>query len=116
VNKVADGTRLADDAGKTMQEIVASVKRVTDIMAQISEASQEQSSGIEQVNRAVTQMEDATQKNAALAEEASASAQSLQEQAQTLTHAVALFRLSASEAEHGAGGPLPLLGGLPALP
>ena len=97
VTQVVDGTRLADEAGKTMHEVVASVKRVTSIIAQISAASQEQSSGIEQVNHAVTQMEDATQKNATLAEEASAAAQSLKEQAQNLTQAVALFRLGGRE-------------------
>jgi methyl-accepting chemotaxis protein len=96
VGKVSDGTRLVDEAGKTMRDIVTSVKRVTDIVAEISVASQEQSSGIEQVNHAVTQMEDATQKNAALAEEASAAARTLQEQAENLAQAVAVFRVDAS--------------------
>jgi len=94
VSKVADGTRLVDEAGATMDEIVSAVKRVTDIMSEISAASQEQSSGIEQVNQAVTQMDEVTQQNAALVEEATAAAESMQEQAQALTHAVTVFKLS----------------------
>jgi len=77
VEKVAAGTDLADKAGKTMDEVVNSVKRVTDIMAEISAASVEQSSGIEQVNQAITQMDDVTQQNAALVEQAAAAAESL---------------------------------------
>jgi len=94
VSKVEDGTRLVDEAGATMDEIVSAVKRVTDIMAEISAASQEQSSGIEQVNQAVTQMDEVTQQNAALVEEAAAAAESMQEQAQALTQAVTVFKLS----------------------
>ncbi len=94
VSKVEDGTRLVDEAGATMDEIVSAVKRVTDIMSEISAASQEQSSGIEQVNQAVTQMDEVTQQNAALVEEAAAAAESMQEQAQALTQAVTLFKLS----------------------
>ncbi|MBX9810964.1 MAG: MCP four helix bundle domain-containing protein [Burkholderiales bacterium] len=101
VAKVEDGTRLVDEAGKTMDEIVAAVKRVTDIMAEISAASQEQSSGIEQVNRAVAQMDEATQQNAALVEEAAAAAESMEEQAQRLAAAVAVFKLAQHE-EHAA--------------
>jgi uncharacterized phage infection (PIP) family protein YhgE len=77
-----------------MDEIVTAVKRVTDIMAEISAASQEQSSGIEQVNQAVTQMDEVTQQNAALVEEAAAAAESMQEQAQNLTQAVSVFKLA----------------------
>ena len=85
-------------AGATMQEIVASVKRVTDIMGEISAASEEQSSGIDQVNRAVSQMDEVTQQNAALVEEAAAAAGSLQEQAQRLAaEAVAVFKINAGE-------------------
>jgi methyl-accepting chemotaxis protein I, serine sensor receptor len=76
---------------------VQSVKRVTDIMGEISAASQEQSTGIEQVNRAVTQMDEVTQQNAALVEEAAAAAGSLQEQAVKLAEAVAVFRLQGGE-------------------
>ena len=97
VHKVEDGTKLVDEAGKTMDEIVSSVKRVTDIMAEISAASQEQSSGIEQVNQAVTQMDETTQQNAALVEEAAAAAESMQEQAQNLAQAVAVFKVAHSE-------------------
>ena len=82
-----------DEAGKTMGEIVTSVKRVTDIMSEIAAASQEQSSGIEQVNQAVTQMDEATQQNAALVEEAAAAAESLQDQAAKLAEAVSVFKL-----------------------
>jgi methyl-accepting chemotaxis protein len=93
VDKVGAGTKLVDEAGKTMQEIVSSVKRVTDIMSEITAASQEQSSGIEQVNQAITQMDEVTQQNAALVEEAAAAAEAMQEQAQNLAHAVSVFRL-----------------------
>jgi len=94
VDKVGAGTKLVDEAGKTMQEIVTSVKRVTDIMSEITAASQEQSSGIEQVNQAITQMDQVTQQNAALVEQAAAAAESLEEQAQNLTQAVSVFRLA----------------------
>ncbi|MFT4248532.1 MAG: methyl-accepting chemotaxis protein, partial [Pseudomonas sp.] len=93
VGKVADGSALVNKAGATMGEIVASVQRVTDIMAEISAASQEQSSGIEQVNQTVTQMDETTQQNAALVEEATAAARAMEEQASQLVDAVALFRL-----------------------
>ncbi|MBB5015538.1 methyl-accepting chemotaxis protein [Rehaibacterium terrae] len=94
VNKVADGTLLVDQAGKTMAEIVTSVKRVTDIMAEIAAASDEQAAGIEQVNQTVTHMDEVTQQNAALVEEATAAARSLEEQAANLARAVSAFRLS----------------------
>ena len=93
VGKVAEGSQLVRQAGTTMGEIVTSVQRVTDIMAEISAASQEQSMGIEQVNQTVTQMDEATQQNAALVEEATAAAQSLAEQAGGLAQAVAVFHL-----------------------
>jgi methyl-accepting chemotaxis protein len=96
VSKVDEGTKLVDEAGATMDEIVSAVKRVTDIMNEISAASQEQSSGIEQVNQAVTQMDEVTQQNAALVEEAAAAAESMQDQAQALTQAVTIFKLSAN--------------------
>ena len=94
VEKVETGSKLVDDAGKTMEEIVNAVKRVTDIMSEISAASLEQSQGIEQVNQAITQMDEVTQQNAALVEEAAAAAESLQEEAQSLTHSVSVFKLS----------------------
>ncbi|MDA8129701.1 MAG: methyl-accepting chemotaxis protein [Betaproteobacteria bacterium] len=93
VHKVETGGKLVDEAGKTMDDIVTSVKRVTDIMSEIAAASQEQSSGIEQVNQAVAQMDEVTQQNASLVEEAAAAAESLQEQAAKLAEAVSVFRL-----------------------
>jgi len=96
VGKVQDGSRLVEEAGHTTQEIVTSIKRVTDIMAEISAASLEQSSGIEQVNTAITQMDDVTQQNAALVEQAAAAAESLEEQAQQLVQVVTRFKLEES--------------------
>jgi len=93
VGQVDAGGKLVEEAGKTMGEIVTSVKRVTDIMGEIAAASQEQSAGIEQVNQAITQMDDVTQQNAALVEEAAAAAMSLQEQADVLAQAVSAFKL-----------------------
>ena len=98
VEKVATGTKLVDEAGKTMEEIVSSVKRVTDIMSEITAASQEQSAGIEQVNQAITQMDEVTQQNAALVEQAAAAAESLEEQAQTLDGAVSVFKIDGAGA------------------
>jgi methyl-accepting chemotaxis protein-2 (aspartate sensor receptor) len=101
VDKVDSGSRLVADAGSTMTEIVASVKRVTDIIGEITAASSEQSDGIGQVNTAVTQLDQMTQQNAALVEQSAAAAGSLREQAQRLAEAVAVFRLSgAGEAAH----------------
>jgi methyl-accepting chemotaxis protein len=93
VSKVGQGSSQVAQAGKTMEEIVDSVKRVTDIMAEIAAASQEQTQGIEQINQAITQMDQVTQQNAALVEEAAAAAQSLQEQASGLSQVVSVFRL-----------------------
>ncbi len=98
VSKVTQGATLVDQAGTTMAEIVASVQRVTNIMSEISSASQEQYAGIEQVNQTVTQMDETTQQNAALVEEATAAARAMEEQAQQLTEAVAVFKV----AEHTA--------------
>ena len=94
VVEVASGTRLVDQAGKTMAEIVESVQRVTDIMSEITSATREQTAGIEQVNEAVMQMDQMTQQNAALVEEAAAAAESMQEQAQQLSAEVAVFKLA----------------------
>ncbi|MFY3329774.1 methyl-accepting chemotaxis protein [Achromobacter xylosoxidans] len=102
VSKVAEGAGQAENAGTTMQEVVASVKRVTDIMGEIAAASQEQASGIEQVNRAVSQMDEVTQQNAALVEEAAAAAGSMQDQAHALVRAVGVFRLSEDAARREA--------------
>ena len=94
VEKVEVGTKLVDDAGKTMEEIVNAVKRVTDIMSEISGASNEQSEGIEQINRAITQMDEVTQQNAALVEEAAAAAEALEEEAHNLSESVSVFKLA----------------------
>lgn len=101
VSKVQDGSKLVEEAGHTTQEIVTSIKRVTDIMAEISAASLEQSSGIEQVNTAITQMDDVTQQNAALVEEAAAAAQSLEEQAQQMVQVVSSFTLEENVHKQG---------------
>jgi methyl-accepting chemotaxis protein len=93
VDKVAEGSKQVAQAGATMDEIVGSVKRVTDIMAEIMAASIEQTSGIEQINHAIAQMDQVTQQNAALVEEAAAAAASLQEQAGGLSAAVSIFKL-----------------------
>jgi methyl-accepting chemotaxis protein len=93
VEKVDSGSRLVEQAGTTMTEVVASVRRVTDIVSEISAASQEQSTGIEEVNRAITQIDEVTQQNAALVEQAAAAAQSLQEQAGRLTQVVGVFKI-----------------------
>ena len=93
VDKVQSGSALVGRAGTTMDEIVQAVRRVTDIMGEISAASEEQSGGIEQVNRAVVQMDEVTQQNAALVEQAAAAAASLEQQAEQLDVAVAVFRV-----------------------
>ena len=103
VSKVDAGTRLVDQAGSTMEEILASVKQVTDIMAQISLASREQSAGIEQVNDAVAQMDEATQQNATLVEQAGAAAVSLHEQAEHLADVVSVFKLETAVPAAAAG-------------
>jgi methyl-accepting chemotaxis protein len=97
VAKVGNGTRLVGEAGATMQDVVASVQRVSDIMTEISEASREQRIGIEQVNGAIAEMDQVTQQNAALVEEAAAATESMQEQAQNLAQAVSVFKLDAGQ-------------------
>ncbi|MYM88195.1 HAMP domain-containing protein [Rugamonas sp. FT82W] len=96
VEKVETGSQLVDQAGQTMAEIVASITRVTDIMAEITSASVEQSHGIEQVNTAILQMDQVTQQNAALVEQAAAAAESMQDQAGKLSEVVSVFKLLAS--------------------
>ncbi len=103
VDKIQGGSELVETAGRTMDEIVNSVKRVTDIMGEITAASLEQSQGIEQINQTVTSMDEVTQQNAALVEEASAAARSLEEQAGGLAESVGSFRL----AQGGGGVPPP---------
>jgi methyl-accepting chemotaxis protein len=96
VGKVNEGTRLVDESGKVLGEIVTRVKKVTDVMAEIANSSREQASGIEQVNKAVTLMDTMTQQNAALVEEDTAAAQALSAQAAGLTKLIAHFRRSES--------------------
>jgi methyl-accepting chemotaxis protein len=96
VLKVDAGAKLVDHAGATMEEIVASVRNVTDIMSEITAASQEQTAGIEQINVAISQMDHVTQQNASLVEEAAAAAESMQDQAAKLARVVAVFRLDAA--------------------
>jgi len=97
VERVEHGTTLVDQAGTTMTEVVGSIRRVTDIMGEISAASNEQSMGVAQVGEAVTQMDQATQQNAALVEEMAAAASSLKGQAQELVQAVAFFKVGGAD-------------------
>ncbi|MDB5776274.1 MAG: hypothetical protein JWP38_2407 [Herbaspirillum sp.] len=97
VHKVDAGAKLVDQAGVTMQEIVESVKRVTDIMSEITAASQEQTTGIEQVNQAIAQMDNVTQQNAALVEQAAAASAQMQDQAANLAQAISVFKLNGDQ-------------------
>jgi methyl-accepting chemotaxis protein len=97
VEKVEAGTKLVDQAGSTMDEVVMSVRHVTDIISEIAAASHEQTSGIEQVNQAIIQIDDVTQQNAALVEEAAAAASALQDQARSLSTVVSVFKLKEGE-------------------
>ena len=99
VNNVDVGAKLVDQAGTTMREIVESVKRVTDIMGEITSASQEQTAGIEQVNKAITQMDNVTQQNAALVEEAAAASEAMQAQAGNLAQAISVFKLAGDDTQ-----------------
>jgi methyl-accepting chemotaxis protein len=93
VEKIEGGTRLVDASGQTLNEIVTAVKKVSDIVAEIALASQEQSAGIEQVNKAVMQMDEMTQQNAALVEEAAAASESVDTQARSLQQLMAFFTI-----------------------
>jgi methyl-accepting chemotaxis protein len=97
VSHVTNGSLLVENAGQTMGEVVRSVKQVTDIMGEIASASSEQTKGIEQVNVAVTQMDEVTQQNAALVEQATAAAQAMSDQAESLRAAVSIFRVDAAQ-------------------
>jgi methyl-accepting chemotaxis protein len=101
VSKVENGSKLVNEAGTTMHEIVESVKRVADIMQEITAASAEQTSGIEQINQAILQMDQVTQQNASLVEEAAAAAESMQDQAAKLAQAVSVFKVDAVHAGMG---------------
>ena len=93
VNQVDEGSKMVEQAGVTMKQVVSSIKRVSEIVAEISASSREQSLGIEQVNSAILQMDDSTQRNAAMVEQGTASARALQDQATQLTHVVRSFAL-----------------------
>mgnify|MGYP003386654709 CR=1 FL=1 len=97
IQRVSDGSELVNQSGKTLEEIVNSVKRVTDIIAEITAASQEQASGIDQVNKAIMQMDETTQQNAALVEETTAASQSMMEQAKELMRQVEVFKTSETD-------------------
>jgi len=113
VEQVEQGSTLVDQAGVTMVEVVDSIRRVTDLMGEISSASREQASGVAQVSEAVTQMDQTTQQNAALVEEMAAAASSLNSQAQALVESVAVFQLGA---EQSAPLAAPLRATAPAMP
>ena len=96
VRKVEDGSTLVTESGQTLEHIASSVKKVSDIVAEIAAASREQSSGIEQVNKAVTQLDELTQQNAALVEQATAASQAMTEQARQLSDNMARYQVTGS--------------------
>ncbi|OWW18315.1 chemotaxis protein [Noviherbaspirillum denitrificans] len=114
VEKVDTGARLVDQAGATMQEIVESVARVTDIMQEISAATDEQTAGIEQINQAIAQMDEVTQQNASLVEEASAAAEAMQQEAVNLAKVVSVFKVDGASSANSA--PRDVTVGAPAAP
>ncbi len=99
VERVDEGSRLVDDSGKTLGEIVSGVKKVSDIIAEIAAAAQEQSAGIEEVNKAITQMDEMTQQNAALVEEATAASESMNDEAKEMNELMDFFDLGDEEPE-----------------
>jgi methyl-accepting chemotaxis protein len=107
VSKITSGNTLVNRSGETMQEIVVSIQRVNDIMAEIAAASAEQATGIDEVSKAVTQMDEMTQQNAALVEEAAAAAESMRSQASDLTQRVGTFKLSDTEVQAKLQGKAP---------
>lgn len=109
VEKVDAGGKLVDEAGQTMGLIMTSIKQLAEIMSEITAASQEQSDGIEEVNRSISHIDEMTQQNAALVEQAASAAETMQEQAQALVHAVSVFHLDESElASPALRGPQPV--------
>ncbi len=105
VEKVQEGSKLVDQAGTTMSEVVDSVKRVTDIISEIAAASQEQSAGIDQINIAITEMDNVTQQNAAMVEEAAAAAAALEDQAGRLAQVVSIFRTNGVQGQNTLSAP-----------
>ncbi|CAN7376742.1 methyl-accepting chemotaxis protein [Duganella sp. LjRoot269] len=115
VEKVEIGSKLVEQAGQTMNEVVSSVQRVTDIMADIASAGDEQSAGIEQINQAVSEMDTVTQQNAALVEEAAAAAEAMQQQAANLERVVSVFKVDREQRSAPAPSkPAPAVKSLPA--
>jgi len=106
VERVEKGTKLVDQAGATMGEVVSSIRRVTDIMGEITAASSEQSAGVAQMGEAIMQMDQATQQNAALVEQSAAAAGSLQQQAKALVHVIAAFRVDKGDQPTPAAAPV----------
>jgi methyl-accepting chemotaxis protein len=115
VKKVESGNALVDNAGRQMEEIVGAVRRVADIMSEITHASEEQSAGIEEINRAIATMDEMTQHNAALVEEAAAAASAMQDRAASLGQAVAAFDLSSAPGGHSSVGHGAVRAAAPAL-
>jgi len=105
VGKVTEGSKLVDESGKVLQEIVTGVKKVTDVVAEIAASSREQASGIEQVNKALTSMDGVTQQNAALVEQASSAAHALTEQAGSLTQLIARYQVGSEPPARDASRP-----------
>ena len=116
VDQVERGSALVDEAGKTMEEIVGSIRRVSDIVAEIAAASVEQSAGVSQVGEAVSQMDQTTQQNAALVEESAAAADSLRTQARQLVDAVAVFRVDHLATTRAVPATVPTPAATPAAP
>ena len=104
VDKVTQGSQLVDQAGQTMGEIVDSVKRVSDIMKEISAASQDQNTGIQEIGKAIEHMDEMTQQNSAMVEEAAAAAASMNTEAERLTESLAVFKLSNTVSSNSRGG------------
>ncbi|MDA8446181.1 methyl-accepting chemotaxis protein [Paracidovorax valerianellae] len=115
VQRVDSGNKLVEQAGEAMREVVDGVRRVTDLVGEISVASQEQTTGLEQVNQAISQMDTVTQQNAALVEEAAAATGSLESQTAQLVRAVAVFRVGNAQAAQGAGPALAAARHMPAI-
>ncbi|RXR06649.1 methyl-accepting chemotaxis protein [Pseudoxanthomonas composti] len=116
VSRIGNGSALASEAGRTMEQIVGSVQGVTRIMGEIADASAQQAAGIDQINQAVMHMDEGTQQNAALVEEASAAARSMEDQAAQLVEAVSVFRLAQAHADHAAPAAAPGRSGPPRKP
>jgi methyl-accepting chemotaxis protein len=107
-SQVQEGVGLVNQAGTSLTEILASIKQVADIVAEIASASNEQSTGIDQINKALTQMDEVTQQNSALVEENAASAKTLEHQSETMNQKVAFFKLDEHAESHAVKAPAPV--------